>query len=75
VALQLGELYAALKLANIPDERARAAAEEVAGYENRLNQIARDLTVLKWMVASNIGLTLLQLSALSAVLFRLVMAS
>jgi len=35
----------------------------------------RDLTVLKWMVASNIGLTLLQLSALIAVLFRLVMAS
>jgi hypothetical protein len=53
----------------------RAAAEEVAGYENRLNQIERDVTVLKWMVASNIGLTLLQLSALSAVLFRLVMAS
>ena len=34
------------------------AAKETAGYENRLANLKRDLTLLKWMLASNIALNL-----------------
>jgi len=43
MALQLGALRDALLAANVPADKASAAAEEVAGYD-------RDLLVLKWMV-------------------------
>jgi hypothetical protein len=39
MALQLGALRDALLAANIPPEKAAAAAEEVAGYENRLTRL------------------------------------
>ena len=58
MALRLGSLYDALRAANIPEERARAAAEEVAGYENRLAAIDQRLTVLTWMVGTLVAITL-----------------
>ena len=36
---------------------ARKAAEEVADYNERIGRIERDLSVLKWMVGTNIMLT------------------
>jgi hypothetical protein len=48
----------------VPDEIARAAAEEAAGYENRAGKIETDLTVLKWMVGTNMAMT-------SAILFKM----
>jgi cell division septal protein FtsQ len=54
MALMLGKLYDALKAANIPDDQARAAAEEVATYE----QVKSDTRLLKWMRGVLIALVL-----------------
>jgi hypothetical protein len=43
-------------LADVPDDNAIAAAEEVAGFENRLASIDAQLTVITWMVATVIAL-------------------
>jgi hypothetical protein len=51
MALRMGHVYDALRQAQgVPEEAARQAAEEIAGYENRLANIESDLRVLKWMV-------------------------
>jgi hypothetical protein len=54
MALQLGALRDALESAGAPTDK---AAEEAAGYENRLAKVESDLTLLKWMVATDIALT------------------
>lgn len=64
MSLMMGSLYEALRRANVPDDVARQAAEEVAGYDSRIAHVERDLTVLKWMVGSNIGLTIVVLARL-----------
>ena len=33
-------------------------AEEIAGYENRFAKLESDMAVLKWMVGTNIAVTL-----------------
>jgi hypothetical protein len=58
MALLLDSLYDALKAAGAPDEQARAAARDVAGYDNRLNRVERDLSILKWMVGVVIAMQL-----------------
>ena len=55
--LMMGKLYDALRSGNIPDEKAREAAEEVAGYETRLSGVEAQLSVLTWMVGTNLVLT------------------
>jgi hypothetical protein len=37
--MMLGRLYAALRRANVPEEEAREASEEAAGYETRLTKV------------------------------------
>jgi len=54
----MGALYDALRLADIPEEAARKAAEEVADYDAKINRIQRDLDVLKWMVGTNVAISL-----------------
>ena len=44
------EVYDALKEAGASDEKARAAAQTLANYDNRFSKIEADLLVLKWMV-------------------------
>ena len=58
MALQLGALRDALIDAGAKTEKADKAAEELAGYENRLASIDTRLTVLTWMVGTNIVVTL-----------------
>jgi hypothetical protein len=58
MALLLDSLYDALKAAGAPEEQARAAARDVAGYDNRLNRVERDLSILKWMVTVVIAMQL-----------------
>jgi hypothetical protein len=41
MALMLGQLYDALRAGNVPDDKARAAAEEVANSKLRLNMSER----------------------------------
>jgi hypothetical protein len=64
MALQLGALRDALIDAGAKPEKADKAAEELAGYENRLANIDARLTLLTWMIGFNLVLT-------SGVLWRL----
>lgn len=57
MALRMGSLYDALLAAHVPEEQARKAAEEVADYNDRIGRIERDLGLLKWMVGTNVALT------------------
>ena len=68
MAIMMGHLYAALRDANVPDDRAQKAAEEVASYENRivgveakLDRLDARVTLLTWMLGTAIGLILLVL--------------
>ena len=58
MALLRDSLYDALKAAGAPEEQARAAARDVAGYDNRLNRIERDMALLKWMIGFAIAILL-----------------
>lgn len=58
MAMLLAELYRALRDAGASEDQASKAATEVAGFENRLNAVERDLAVLKWMVGTNVAMTL-----------------
>ena len=55
--LMMAKLYEALRAANVPDDAARDAAVEAAGYENRLSRLEADMTLLKWMVGFNLAIT------------------
>lgn len=48
----LSQTYDALVAAGAPEEKARAAAEEIAGYEDRLNAIAIDIATIKGDLAA-----------------------
>jgi hypothetical protein len=50
MAVMLSRTYDALIAAGAPEDKARAAAEELAGYESRFAKIETDLAVIKWMV-------------------------
>jgi len=50
MAVMLSRTYDALIAAGSPEDKARAAAEELAGYESRFAKIETDLAVLKWML-------------------------
>jgi hypothetical protein len=58
MAVMLSKTYDALIAAGAPDDKARAAAEELAGYESRFTKIETDLAVLKWMVGVNLAASL-----------------
>jgi phage shock protein A len=64
MTIMMSKLYDALRAGEVPEDKARAAAEEAAGYENRAAKIETDLTLLKWMVATNIAISV-------AVLFKM----
>ena len=57
MSMMIGGLYDALREAGVSQDKARAAAEEVATYDSRLNKIEKDLAVLKWMVGFNMAMT------------------
>ena len=50
MAVMLSRTYDALIAAGAPEDKARAAAEELAGYESWFAKIETDLAVLKWML-------------------------
>jgi len=56
--LMVSEVYDALLDAGASETKSRAAAEAIAGYENRFYKIERDLHLLTWMVGTNIAITL-----------------
>lgn len=70
MSLRLGALQdALLDPGNV--EKATRAAEELAGYDNRLAPIERDLFLLKWMVGTNIALTLIMFGSMISFAVRL----
>jgi hypothetical protein len=61
----MGALYDALRTGQgISEEDAKRAAEEVADYDNRIARIESSVELIKWMVGTNITLTLLVLGRL-----------
>lgn len=58
MALRMGALYDALRQDPITEEAARLAAEEVANYDNRIARIESDLTFLKSMGGTLVGLVI-----------------
>jgi hypothetical protein len=65
MALMLGQLYDALRAGNVPDDKAPAAAEEVANYEGEigklrleLGEVRADVRLLKWMAGFLIAVVL-----------------
>jgi hypothetical protein len=71
MALMLGALHDALLSAGANEDSARKAAEEVAGYESELAAVKSDLRLLKWMVATNIALSVAGFSIIGNVLWRI----
>ncbi|MXY54968.1 MAG: hypothetical protein F4Y41_01000 [Gammaproteobacteria bacterium] len=53
MSIMLADTYAALKEAGASHEAVKAAAEEIAAFENRLATVASDLKLVKWMLATN----------------------
>ena len=64
MATMVVEIYDALIEAGASEGKARAAASTLANYESRFNKIETELTLLKWMVGVNIGLTIAIVSKL-----------
>lgn len=58
MSLMLGQLYSALKGAGASEEDARAAASEVAGYENRLATIEATQRLHSWMLGTLLAVCL-----------------
>lgn len=54
----LSKTYDAFRAAGAPDDKAREAAEEIAGFEDRLTTVESDLKLLKWMVGFNLALSM-----------------
>jgi hypothetical protein len=50
MAMMLSKTYDALVSAGAPEEKARAAAEELAAYETRFGNIEQDLAIIKSML-------------------------
>jgi hypothetical protein len=58
----IAEVYDALVAAGSPEEKARKAAEAIAGYENRfaaleqrLTRIEGEIRLLSWMIGFNLA--------------------
>jgi len=58
MTMMITELYDALKDAGATEEKARKAAEILADYDSRLASIDTRLSVLTWMVGTNLIVTL-----------------
>jgi hypothetical protein len=64
MSTMISEVYDALKEAGASEEKARKAAEAIAGYENRFAKIENDLVAIrgelglvKWMIGFNLAMT------------------
>lgn len=63
MALMMASLYDALKAANVDDDKARKAAEEVAGYESQLADLRSSIKLQTWMLTFSIALGVANLFA------------
>jgi len=56
MAIMMGNLYEALKGAGASEEKAKAAAEEIANYDNAIADLKSDMQLVKWMLGALIAL-------------------
>ena len=66
----LSRTYDALIAAGAPEDKARAAAEELAGYESRSAKIETDLAVLKWMLGVVLAGVASLMASVGALVFK-----
>ncbi len=66
----LSRTYDALIAAGAPEDKARAAAEELAGYESRFAKIETDLAVLKWMLGVVLAGVASLMASVAALVFK-----
>lgn len=59
MTIMITEVYEALVEAGASDEKARKAAEAIAGYDRHFERIDGRLNTLTWMVATTLALVLL----------------
>ena len=78
LALMLGQLYDTLRAGKVPDEKARAAAGEVANYEGEIGklrlemgEVKADVRPLKWMIGFVIAVVLGVFALQCQILLRL----
>lgn len=53
MAIMLEKLYDALRAADVPDDKARAAAVEVAEFRDSISEIKSTLKLHTWMLGLN----------------------
>jgi len=70
MAVMLSRTYDALIAAGAPEDKARAAAEELAGYESRFAKIETDLAVLKWMLGVVLAGVASLMASVAALVFK-----
>lgn len=58
MALMNADLYDALKEAGVSEQKSRQAAISVANYESRIAKVESGIEILKYMVGTNILITL-----------------
>jgi hypothetical protein len=72
MATMISEVYDAFIAAGAPEDKARKAAEAIAGYENRFTSLERSLdqrfakveerlTLIQWMLGFNLAMTVAML--------------
>jgi hypothetical protein len=54
--VMMKKLYDALRAANVPDEKARAAAVEIAEYKESISDIRSTLRLQTWILSFNTAL-------------------
>ena len=71
MAVMMGELYDALRSAGAEDDKAKRAATEVAGFDNRLSGIDGRVTLPTWTVAKVVTLQIMTLGGLIGLVWKL----
>ncbi|MEM7696491.1 MAG: integrase [Pseudomonadota bacterium] len=63
--VMLGSVYDAFRAANVPDDKARAASEDIAGYDTELKEMRRaidairaEVSLVKWMVGAMLAMVI-----------------
>jgi hypothetical protein len=67
MAAMMAKLYAALRAADVPDDKATAAAEEAANFENSLTELKSVQRLHTWILTFNTAM----LIAIFGVLIRM----
>ena len=50
------EIYDAFRAANVPEDKARAAATAVAAHDNQFAKVESELQIIKWMLGFSLAL-------------------